>query len=154
MRTRLVAAALIVTALLGACGDDDDDDGGGEALTEAEFIEQGNQICVDAEAEVDEQAEAAFTGEPTPEAIKTFFDEVIVPAANDQLAALRDLNPPDELADDVAEALDAAEDRTDEIAAMSADELFELLSSGENPYAEVDELVVAIGLTDCADDED
>ena len=48
----------------------------------------------------------------------------------------------------------AGSEELDELGAMDADELFALMTSGEDPFAEINEQATNIGLTECADSED
>lgn len=152
--TAVLVAALLGLASVGAACGDDDDDGGGEALSEAEFLEQGNAICAAGSEELDEAFEGAFESTPTAEGVKEFFDDVVIPNIRDQIDAIRDLGAPDEIDGGVDSFLDGADAKLDELGAMDADELFALMTSGEDPFAEINEQATNIGLTECADSED
>ena|SRR5688572_3612980 len=148
MVRRLTALAMVLAVLAtgAACGGDDDDDGGGEALTEAEFIEQADQICADIEAEVD--AQEPETDNPTPEEIEEYIDDVVVPNFQDQIDQISDLNPPEEIQDEVDELIDAAQEALDEVEGLSGDEVMELEG---DPFEEVNAMAADLGLQECSD---
>src|SRR3712207_254916 len=114
MRRNLTAIVLAVAALAASgCGDDDNDDGGsggggGEALTKAEFLEQGNKVCAEGNRELD--AAFADLGPGTgPEEIEAFATETLVPNIEEQIAGLRELTPPEGDEAEVEAILAAAE---------------------------------------------
>src|SRR5687768_9250452 len=98
-RFTAIIAALLLAVTVAACGGDDDDGGGGEALSEAEFVEQANKICADGEAELDEQQPDSEN--PSPEEIEEYIDDVLVPNVQEQLDAIGELNPPEDMQADV-----------------------------------------------------
>jgi len=82
MRSLRAATVLLVLALvpLAACGDDDD--GGGEALTKAEFLEQGDAICR-AAAEDGEDLDAPESNTEDLSRYLTEAQELLTDAAED-----------------------------------------------------------------------
>jgi hypothetical protein len=153
-RRRLAAAALLLVVPLVACGGDDDDDDGGQALSKADFIEQADAICAAGDAELDEATEEAFAeGQPDADTLEAYIDDVVAPNLRDQFADIRALGVPDEIDGGVDSLLDAAEDRLAELEAMSGDEVLELFSAGEDPFAEVNAQADALGFTECGGGE-
>ena len=142
-RLTAMTAVLLLAFTVAACGGDDDD-GGGEALSEAEFVEQANKICADGEAELDEQQPDSEN--PSPEEIEEYIDDVLVPNVQDQLDAIGELNPPEEIADDVDAMLEEAESALDEVGDMSAEEI---MSTEEDPFTASNELAAELGLDEC-----
>lgn len=151
-RIALVTLVFVVGAVLTGCGDDK------EALSQEEFLKQGNAIC----AAGNERLDAAFTKafgdlgegeEPDPEAIGALLEDVLVPEVQGQIDDFGDLEPPDDLADDMKEFLDNAQGALDQLEQQAKDDpgaVFE----GEDPFAEVNAQADKIGLTECSDDGD
>jgi len=143
---RLCAVILAASlALLGAaCGDDE------ERLTTEEFETQGNEICQEGGDEVDRLFEEEFgelEEEPPAGEAEAFIDDEVVPRIEQQIDDLRDLNPPEDIEDEVEELLDEAEQALDELGDLSAEELF----SGGDPFEDVNAKASELGLTACAE---
>jgi len=85
-----------------ACGDDEESAATTQAtLTEAEFLEQGNAICAEANATIGVSVGELFdAGDPTPEAMQEVLDVIVTTTrqAADEIAALA---APAALRDDV-----------------------------------------------------
>ena len=150
-RFALIAVLCVGACLLAGCGDDD------EALSEQEFLEQGNAIC----AAGNERLDAAFEDldleegqEPTAEQMGTLVLEVFVPDIQSQIDDVRALEPPDELADAVETFLDDAQATLDELEQQATDDPSAVFSEDEDPFAEVNAQANEIGLSECADDGD
>jgi hypothetical protein len=150
MRRIALAVVLLVGACaLAGCGDDDD------ALSEEEFLQQGNAIC----AAGNDRLDAAFGEldleegeEPTAEQMGALVSDVFVPDVQSQIDDVRALEPPDELADTVEQFLDDAQTALDELEQQAADDPSALFSGDEDPFAEVNAQADDIGLTECADE--
>jgi hypothetical protein len=144
-RLRILVSALLVFGVLAGCGGDDDD-----ALTEAQFTEQGNKICEDGGKELDAAGDAAFgSGAPTADDAEAFFDDTAIPNIRGQLDDIEALDEPEDLSDDLDAFLEDARAKLDEIEALDGDELLELVSSGEDPFADVNAQANDLGLTTC-----
>ena len=145
---RLAALAMAVTmgAALPACG------GGGDRLTATEFRKQANGICERGNKKIAAAAEAKFAHlgrnqQPdvdSPEA-QEFFD-LFVHNIDGQLSDIRDLNPPDDLEDDVDEMLDTLEEELKGV----EDEGPQILLAENNPFAASQSKAGDLGLTACA----
>ena len=85
------------------CGGDDDD--GGDALTKEEYVAQGNEICEDGNAELEQSADFDFSD---PAALEAFVTDTFVPNIQGQIDDLREGIPEDD-EDEVNEILDEAE---------------------------------------------
>ena len=73
----ILLAGLLATGLIAAgCGGDDDDDGGdgGEALTKEEFLTEGNAICEEGNAEL-QQASTELQGGPGSPGLDAFITD-------------------------------------------------------------------------------
>jgi hypothetical protein len=139
--------------VLAGCGGDGGE--GAEPLSKAEWIEQADAIC----AQADEDIEAL--GDPTTlDEVGELTDEASG-ISRDALADLRALRPPDEDEATVDEMLDLVEQQIEigeQIgeAARSGDqaEVQRLVAEAEPLEAEADEMGRQYGLDDCADDSD
>ena len=150
-RIALMAVLCVGACVLAGCGDDDN------ALSEQEFLEQGNAIC----AAGNERLDAAFEDldleegeEPSAEQMATLLLDEFVPDVQSQIDDVRALEPPDELADAVDEFLDNAQATLDDLEQQAADDPSSVFSEDEDPFAEVNAQANEIGLTECADDGD
>ena len=149
----LLGLGVLTLALLGAaCGDDD----GGDRLTTAEFETRANAICADASAEVDAAGAELFgvlgpTETPDPAELEAFIDDTLVPSSRDMLDEIRALEWPEDLEDEVDEIIEDTDSVVDELADMTGDEVLALFENGEDPFAEVNGRLNAIGLIECGD---
>jgi hypothetical protein len=119
-RIMAVAALVLATGLIAAgCGDDDDDTTtsaattttgatgatgatgtAGPALSEDEFLEQGNEIC-------DQVNQTINEGNPGDE---QFITQEVVPSIEDALAELGQLTPPEADQEQYAQLLDEGQE--------------------------------------------
>jgi hypothetical protein len=145
---RVVVVGIAGVACLGlvACGDDDD------ALSEEEFLEQGNEICAEGSEALDALAERVFEEdeEPTPDQVSEFADE-FEDNIDEQIDDLADLNPPEELADDVDAVLEDARGVLDEFVQDLREDPEAVFSAEEDPFADINAQLEEIGLTECAE---
>jgi hypothetical protein len=146
---RLLTPLALSGALLAGCGDDE------ESLSEEEFVEQANDICEEGSEQLDEEAEEIFGSlgqgeQPSDEDIQAFadtFEENI----SGQLDDIADLNGPDDLESEVGEILDEARTLVSELADQFRDDPSALFADqGEDPFAEVNERLLELGITECA----
>lgn len=139
----ILAALLAALALIAAgCGGDDE----GEALTKEEFITQADEICAAGDEEITATADEQFgelEEEPPVEEQEAFLTDVVAPNYEDQLAQIRELNPPEEDAEQVDELLSALED----LIAQLRDEPSAVLEATEAPEAST--LAQEYGLQNC-----
>jgi len=148
-RFALIAVLCVGACVLAGCGDDD------EALSEQEFLEQGNAICAAGNERLDAAFEDLDLGEgqePTAEQMATLVLEGLVPDVQSQIDDISALEPPDEMADAVETFLDDAQATLDELEQQATDDPSAVFSEDEDPFAEVNAQANAIGLTECADD--
>jgi hypothetical protein len=110
---------LAVCALLAGCGGGDDDGGsGGGGTSKEDFIAQANEICAEGEKKISEidPADAASAG--SPEEVRRKVAETLEKTADEYqpyLDRLRDLDPPDDLAESWSSFLDGVERAFDKI---------------------------------------
>jgi len=139
---KMMLALLATVALVGAgCGGDDEE---AEALTKAEFIEQGNAICAEGNKEI-EAAAQEFPDEPSESEVETFASDTLVPNIQEQIDGLRDLGPPEGDEDTVEEITSSAQEALDQV-----DEDPQLLLSSDDPFNEANDLAEEYGLEECA----
>jgi hypothetical protein len=154
---RLSAVALAATVtLLSACDDGGNDaaaadrdtaDGPARVLSESDFIDQVNGICIEHNEAIGGIIGPLFaSAEPTPDAMQEALDGVV--ALSRQLAVDIDaLAEPAELSDEVTTILDALNEGTDEAASHTGPEFF---ATEDDPWAEAAALGNEIGLTACS----
>ncbi|HVQ57605.1 MAG TPA: hypothetical protein VMS60_01740 [Solirubrobacterales bacterium] len=164
MSKRLVAilAAVLAIAAIAGCGSSDNDtgtaagestsaseDAGGPALSKAEFVKQGNEVCTqgkeEAEAKLADAAAEFGDEEPSEEEQARVVTDVIVPSFEEISDGLAELKPPAGEEDGLAELIEAFEDGTasvvdDPIAALEGD-----------PFGEANEKAEVLGLDVCAE---
>ena len=145
-RTTVVFA--VVALMASGCGDDD-------ALTNDEFLEQGNAICESGNERTDALFEETFQEDEDfedAEKVAT-FKEALESDIEGQISDLRELEPPEELEDEVEDLLDQADAALDQVREMDAQEFFES-EGGSDVFAEVNRTADEIGLSACAEDGD
>jgi ABC-type glycerol-3-phosphate transport system substrate-binding protein len=148
---RLAILATLSAAVLAACGGGD---ASSERLSEEEFREQANAICTDYNEQI------ADLGSPTsPEDIPDYVERGI-PIIQEGIAKLRELNPPEDMADDYDRMLDETEKTIPvarQLSEAAADEdaeaVQEAISLGQEADAESDRIARELGLESCASEE-
>jgi ABC-type glycerol-3-phosphate transport system substrate-binding protein len=148
---RLAILATLSAAVLAACGGGD---ASSERLSEEDFREQANAICTDYNEQI------ADLGSPaSPEDIPDYVERGI-PIIEEGIAKLRELNPPEELADDYDRMLDETEKTIPvarQLSEAAADEdaeaVQEAISLGQEADAESDRIAREMGLESCASEE-
>ena len=148
---RLAILATLSAAVLAACGGGD---ASSERLSEEEFREQANAICTDYNEQIVDLGSPA-----SPEDIPDFVERGI-PIIEEGIAKLRELNPPEELADDYDRMLDETEKTIPvarQLSKAAADEdaeaVQEAISLGQEADAESDRIAREMGLESCASEE-
>jgi hypothetical protein len=149
-RSVAVLTATVAITLLAACGDS-----GSSALSKDEFIKQGNDICTTGNQAIDSSASSAFpdsTAQPTPDQIKSFAKDILIPNIRKQLDGLDKLNPPKDLQSKVDKLLAdarAALTKMEQLADSNPEALFD---ESQDPFAAVNAEARDIGLTVCGSD--
>jgi hypothetical protein len=157
MRHAALLAILVTVGLVaGACGSD-------EALTKAEYIEQGNAICANNNAPIDllfEEVFSDFPLDPTQQQLVEANVEItaginlIIEA---ELVDLRELAAPKEDEDtlellwDDLEAVLVETNQLAEDAAAGDQAAIDRIDSEEDPFADVNRRANQYGLTVCAE---
>lgn len=156
-RTAVAAAcAAIAIGAAGCGGDDDDSTSGGDTtavettdtttadITKAEWIEQADAVCADADLEIGQQAEEAGIDGTDEAALQDFIIDVVIPSNRDQAEQIRALGAPEGDEEEVGEILDALDEA---IARAEADP--EALTADSGEFDEASELAQAYGLEVC-----
>jgi hypothetical protein len=142
---RLIAPLALLGLLATGCGDDE------ESLSEDEFVEQANAICEEGSDDLDQASDEMFgSEEPTAEEIADFAD-VFEEAIGGQIDDLEDLDGPDDLEEELDPILDDARDTLSEFADEVRDDPEAAFTSDEDPFADINERLSALGLTSCAE---
>jgi hypothetical protein len=170
MRLKIMLAAVLTAGLLAAgCGGDDDEttttttttagatgatgasgaegaEAGGGLLPD-DFAQEANDVCAQGNAEIDEEAGKVFGGggEPSPEEQAKFVEDAVIPSIESQIEDIRALGAPDEGAEELDAALSDAEDALDEVRSNP-----EILTGGDDPFADVNKQLAELGLPACA----
>ncbi len=137
----LTAVMLLSTSALAGCADDDD------TLTQAQFTEQANAICISGDGKIGEVLGPIFSGEPTPDELQEALDG-IVSTSRDTHDRLANLVPPSEASDqfdDMLAALNAANDEAEE-------QGLGFFEGDDDPWAPVGVIAGELGLDSCATD--
>jgi hypothetical protein len=154
---RLVASifgVLAIALIAAGCGGGDDTTSTTAALTKAEFLKQGNQVCREGNKEINAGFEEfqkknnlSRTKEPTEAQKKEVAETVVIPGIAKQVEGVAALEAPsgeedkvDAIVESAEEALETAEE---DPAAFVGEE-------GNDAFAETDKLASAYGLTACA----
>ena len=151
MRTSKVLLAVTLAVPIAACGDDDD----GGRLTRSAFIEQADSICEEEGSAVEDAGDELFaSGEPDPEAVRSFLEDVAIPRVSAMVDRISDLEPPEEMAADVERLAELTGDAVDQMRSAAESDDPMSLFSGDDPFAEADALALELGLSDCSDDDE
>jgi hypothetical protein len=154
-KTLMVLAAIGAVAAFVAtgCGGDDDDDGTtaattgeGEALSKEAFVTAADGVCRQGDQQIEQEAEQQFGGggEPSAKEQEQFFADTVLPNIQNQIDGIRALTPPEGDEEQVTAILDAAQDAIDE-----SEQDPSVVTGGDDPFAEANQLAAEYGLTDC-----
>lgn len=158
-RPAVALVALAALALLVAgCGDDGDGattpagDSSG-SISQAEFVEQGNEICgagnEELASEIDEFAEdngLSGSDQPSQDQLDELASEVVLPSIAKQIGEIRDLGAPRGQEKEVEAFLGNAEATIEEMEAEPS----RLTDTSLSPFADVFREAVGLGLVVCA----
>ena len=143
MKTTMAALlGMTLTLTMAAC------DGGGERLTEEEFVSAANEACTEGNEEIQAAAdEIGSSGQqPTEDQLEGFVDS-IVDAIQGQIDDIDELNPPEDMEEDVDALVAELQSSLDALEEQGA----EALRSEENPFTDANEIAGDLGLTVCAE---
>ncbi|HUC00450.1 MAG TPA: hypothetical protein VMS11_11540 [Solirubrobacterales bacterium] len=150
-------AALVVALVAAGCGGGGDDSSGDStdsgspsSLTKAEFIKQGDEICAEGDAAIEEEANefaeenGIDTENPSEAEQEEVVEQVLGPAIKRQSEEIADLGPPQGEEEAVEEIVAAVGRGAEEI-----EEDPKAVVNGENPLAEASKLAKAYGFKQC-----
>jgi hypothetical protein len=161
--TKLVALLAIAAALVaGGCGDDDDDaatsptttaetETTGAAATREQWIATADEVCANADQEIERAAEeAGLNANSSPEEIQTFVETTVVPIQQSIIDTLGGLAPPEGEEEQVDAILTEVQTALD---AVSSDpELLADPEAADAAFDEADALARDYGLQECGGD--
>jgi hypothetical protein len=144
MRALLIGLIAAATLAQASCGGDD-------GLSRDELVSEADAVCARYEQELDELAEPRNV-----EDVERLAEEA-KPIIEDGLDELRELEPPEELADEYDEWISQNEESVDVLdelreAASEGDvqRIQDVLQEAQQAEREADELARELGLQDCA----
>jgi len=140
--TLAVSLGITLALTMAAC------DGGGERLTEEEFVTAANEACTEGNETIQEAADeiSASGQQPGEEQLEGFIVS-IVDAIQGQIDAIDELNPPEDMEEDVNALVAELQSSVDEIEEQGT----AALQSEENPFSDANEMAGDLGLTVCAE---
>lgn len=149
---RATTPLVLVALFLAGCGGNDETEGGfspvvSEPLSKVEFLRQADEICFASEQRIEAAADELVTqeGDPDPAEVERIALEVVVPALESEVAAIRALGAPKGDEEDVDGILEATEEG---IAAIEADPTG-LLESIPKPLTRAQMLAENYGSRQC-----
>ena len=145
--TRTLVIGLLASLVLTSCGGDDE-----EALSEAELVRRGNEICSTHAKQIEEQAQARFgtsRNVPSVQEIEDFANRVVVPEMDRMVDELEDLKAPDDEKDDFREYLRETEKSLDDDVKQDPVSILSEQASSD-AFAEANEKATDVGLNECA----
>ena len=149
----LLVGALTLLALVAAGCGGGGDSSGGEALTKAEFIKQGDEICKQGEAQLEEETEEfaednnVDTENPTRAQQEEVIKTVVAPALRKQAEELGELGAPsgeEEAAEEIVTSLEEGSDAMEEDPGK--------LLEGNNPVEKASTLAKEFGFKECGNE--
>jgi len=147
-----VALGLALLLGVAACGGGDGGGGGyggegGAGPTAEDFRAQAEQVCRDRRATIEEEASKLLAGGqlPSPEEFGRLANETIIPEVTAQLEELRNIEPPEDVADDFEAYLSQAEQMVQGLRQDPSP-----LMDAAN-FQELNEKADAVGLPDACD---
>ena len=151
LRPRLIWFPWLFVVTLAACGSDDKEAASVAtpttvaALSEADFLAQGNAACDVANKAIEEGIVKLFAAGPTPETVGPAL-QLIVDETTTAANTIDALEAPASLAPQVDAVLVAVRKALTDAKAIDPQQFF---AGGADPFAESNQLANAVGLTSC-----
>jgi hypothetical protein len=150
--TVLLVTAMAFAAFAVGCGSSSDDSTEAVVLTKAEFIEQGDEICVEGSKQIEKEADEfaedndVDTSNPKTEDQEEVITTVVGPALQAQAEEISALGAPEGEEETVTAIVEALEDGAAEL----EDDPGALLGdNGSNPLEEAEKLAGDFGFKEC-----
>lgn len=150
----LLGALAALAIIVAGCGGGSDSTESTSSLTKAEFVKQGNAICAKGNEEIEEGFEKfgkehgfSKEKEPSKAELEEAVETVVIPSVNNEVESIRALGPPDEEAEAVLDAAEAALEKGEE----DPEQFLKEESAG--PFAKANKLAREYGLTKCGEEE-
>ena len=142
------AVTLIAAVLVAGCGDDG---GSTDSEAKADFIAQADQICADAGQKINAETVKRQNGREgqTGRFVIDLYKEVTIPTLDDAFAQIGKLTPPPGDEEQVQEILDAADEAISTAEEKPASLAKPVGVGQDNPFDEVDALLVDYGFKVC-----
>lgn len=146
-------AALVVIAGCGGGSDSSSTEATTTSMTKAEFVKQGNAICAKGSKEINEGFEQfveekglSKTKAPSKALQEEAVETVLIPKIRKEVESIRALGPPDEEAEAVLDAAEAALNKGEE------EPIQFLKEESTGPFAKANKLAREYGLTKCGEE--
>jgi hypothetical protein len=132
--------ALLATVIVGLVAAGCGDSGSSDPLTKAQFLQEGNSICEDAETERSEALQSAADGDPEVAELATDA----LPPVEEMTEELSELDGPAGERGEVQAIVDAFNEGVEEVKADPGDPAVAI-----SAFTEANTLAESYGLTDC-----
>jgi hypothetical protein len=145
------AAALIAGALVAGCGSSSSTETTA-ALSKAEFLVEGNAVCVKGEKAQEAEVNAYVkkhgleNKKPSTAQAAEMVETIFAPNIQGQIDGVKALTPPSSLENQVETAIELSEEALEKVEADPS----LIFSNQESPFAEAGKELHSLGLTKCA----
>lgn len=144
MARRVVTGVVLAVGLaIAGCAEEAE-----PAMTKAEYLDLGNEVCADATEALDEAAEEAGLAQRDPAGQVAFIETEVVPSVRRQIADLRELGFPPGDEEELDELYDDAEDT---LIVLARDPASLLRTEGGSPFAAINLRLADYGLEECSE---
>jgi hypothetical protein len=114
-----IGAATVAFALslgLAACGSSDDSSDNEDVLTNAELVSKADAICTEYNSKFsDLQDQSGLSSSSSKDEVVSFISDDVVPLFEDQVAALRELQPNDDDSEAYTEIVDTLDSEVQQV---------------------------------------
>jgi hypothetical protein len=148
-----VFGMLAIALIAAGCGGGDDSTSTTAALTKAEFLKQGNQICTEGNKKIDagfeefaDEENLKPNQEPSDAQKEESAETILLPGVAEQVEDVKALGAPSGEEEQVEEIIEAAEEAVE----GGEEDPISLFAEGQGPFAKVNKLAREYGLTACA----
>ena len=150
MKPRMVLALSLAAAglIVAGCGSDSSSSTTTAALTKSEFLAKGNAICAKGNKEINQAANQTFQNNQKPSAseVNEFATKTLIPSIQEQINGIKALPAPSGDEAQVTAIVTGAQEALDK---AKANPKLLTQNSSTDPFADVNKLTNAYGLTKC-----